>query len=300
VTLAELIRDHASADTERARAEIELEMWQLYGKDEVRTEKRDRSDYVASVLGVSRYPIAQRQRLLGYGDAFEVLWQRVDDDMMLRTACEIAHTVKKIKARGESEREVLARVLAEYDARPNVYHVNGKIVRRPSWLKAKAQEFTQRERESRAQTPEGRFWTEHRALVRGYVEERLVGQSDMDITNEVERLETDLKVVFAEFHSRLDWKKRRVPLAVAITRRALVEACRTLHLDPPKSTTEAPGEAFFKTAQRRFKELAREYHPDRHGSDATRPQFEAVMEAWRVIQDYREHGFPGSAKGEVK
>jgi hypothetical protein len=292
VTLSELIRDHASAHTERARAEIELEMWNLYGKLEVRTEKRDRADYVATVLGTQRYPIALRQRLLGYGDAFEVLWQRVEEDMMLRTACELAHTVKKTKGRGETDQEVLSRVLAEYDARPNIYHVAGKIVRRPAWLKSKSAVSERPPRDSSGKTSEGQFWIELRGLIRGYVQERLMGHSEMELATDIERLETDLKVVFAEFQSRIGTRRRRqVPLSVAITRRALVEACRTLHLDPPKSTTEAPGEAFFKTAQRRFKELAREYHPDRHGSDATRPQFEAVMEAWRVIQDYRDPGF---------
>lgn len=298
MTLAELIRDHATAPSERARAEIEFEMWRLYGRDEAHTEKRDRADYVAGVLGAERYPIALRQRLLGYGDAFDVLWQRVEEDMLLRTACELAHSVKKIKGRGETDQEVLARVLAEYDARPNVYNVGGKIVRRLAWLKGKAAPSERPPSDSRAKTPEGQFWAELRLLIRGYVQERLMGHSELELATDIDRLETDLKVVFAEFSARIGTRRRRqVPLSVAITRRALVEACRALHLDPPKGP---PGEAFFKTAHRRFKELAREYHPDRHGSDATRPEFEAVMEAWRVIQDYREYGLPGSAKGEVK
>jgi hypothetical protein len=86
---------------------------------------------------------------------------------------------------------------------------------------------------------------------------------------------------------------RQTPLNVALIRRQVREACRVLHVDPPLRLTAVPAR-FFDQAKRQFRSLARTYHTDTSGTDATRPQFEAVMEAWNVIQQFRDSLGAGS------
>jgi curved DNA-binding protein CbpA len=61
-------------------------------------------------------------------------------------------------------------------------------------------------------------------------------------------------------------------------------------VEPPKRGRRFT-DAAMKEARKAYRSFARHYHPDRHGGDETlRPQFEAVIHAWTVIDTYQgEH-----------
>ncbi len=67
-------------------------------------------------------------------------------------------------------------------------------------------------------------------------------------------------------------------------RRSARIACRTLSIDPPK-----PGEPIdHNTLRARKRVLVRAFHPDMSGTDATREQYEAVLAACDVVEQYNQ------------
>ena len=75
----------------------------------------------------------------------------------------------------------------------------------------------------------------------------------------------------------------------AIAKRRLTDACGVLRVVPPKDGIIT--DSFFSSTRRNFKQLAREYHADTAG-DATRSQYQSVVEAWQAVQDcleYQQH-----------
>lgn len=73
--------------------------------------------------------------------------------------------------------------------------------------------------------------------------------------------------------------------AAKANRAAIVSACRTLHIDPPKPNAPVDPTA----ARRARKQLSREYHPDVTGGDVGLiKKFQEVNEAYRLIDDYNQ------------
>ena len=59
-------------------------------------------------------------------------------------------------------------------------------------------------------------------------------------------------------------------------------------------------EATLVQAKRRFRALVRRYHPDKTGTDVSRRLYEMVVEAYRIIGDYIEHGPMPEDDGELE
>lgn len=288
----DLIAMHRAATSERERAEIEVRIWTELRPHGLDTRQVRREQFVVGILGdsVSATDIDSRIRLYSCGDTADPIWPRVDGDMLLRGGLHLMQRAKKTKGPGENIYQAVARVLAEYDALPHVRRVQGgKVVRQQSSTRL----VRERPRGVRSRTKadpvdaERAFWQSLRAIIGPEFQRRMVGQSEMVVSRELTRFETELKVLFQQAAARAS-QQRNGALSETLLRRRLGSACEALKIDPPTRGTR-PGPEFFRKAQKQFKALAREYHPDSHGgSDVTRPLYDAVVQAWNVLRDYEE------------
>ena len=225
--------------------------------------------------------------------------KRTEADMTVKTAVTIAQAAKAARRPDEPLGAAILRMLEEYDALPHAAVVvgkPGKVVRMkrsggrgsapPAAASAPAPARKLRQVFSSRAAGDHVFWTKLHELVQDYVTDKLLGQNESDLIEEVELLEGDLRVAFSVFSERVQRKSRKESFAVVASRPRLVEACRVLMVDPPKPS-EGSESAFFAREQKSFRHLAREYHPDSRGGDHTRAAFQAVMDAHQVVEGYR-------------
>jgi hypothetical protein len=288
--------EYAAATTEYERACIEQSVGlAIVRADGKGVHKKGAGRVVGKMLGLSTHVTACHTFLINVGDLAEPLWSLLDADMTLSTATTLVRRARKIKLKGETTQAALMRALAEYVQLPHVKHLpGGKIIRQTGPVTKPITRNTEHESEppgavarSGNGADERKFWAQVRGMLLGYVQSHMVGFSEENIEIEVRRMDIELKVAFEQFSHRLRGRTNQEPLSTVISRRRLSEACQVLRIDPPKSVT-AVEPAFFVKAQRQFKLLAKEYHPDTHGTDATRPMFETVMSAWRTIEQFRD------------
>lgn len=287
--IQDLLERYQSASTEYEKAEIENAMWgnaSPEARRRVREKKIKRAEWVAEQLRLDRSEAAairRRSQLLGHRSAAASLWLRVEKDMTLTTAYTIAIEAKKTRNIQESEEAAVARVLADYDSRPIVRHVgNGKVTRheKPSSLPKSSTKSSKIKRRKNG----GTFWMQLREIIGPYFNKRLEGLDPTIVARERERLEFDLRALFEVTQERIRQVRNdnQDSLSPALARRRFNDGCHVIKIDPPRGPIT---EGFMKRARTRFRNLAREYHPDRRG-DATRPQYEAVIKAWEAIEDY--------------
>lgn len=282
---AVLLAEYAEATTGKGRAQIELQLWNTAPAD-VRKKKPKREDYLSKMLGVQRSTIDIRLRMLAFGDGVDTLWERQDGVMTLRTAHSIAQEARTSQAKDETLPEAVDRMLVEYDARPVIRHVApGKIVRQYS-----ATDLRPRDK-AKSKAKGGNFWMELRTIIGPHFEERLQGLDPAMVMRERKRFEGEIQSVIEVAQGRLTRLKNEHEsegLSPALAKRRLHAACHALKIDPPRRNHKVDA-AFVAAAKKQFKRLAREYHPDRQGSDVTRPQYEAVLQAWDSVEHYFEH-----------
>lgn len=315
---AEARKNHEASTTERQRAEIEavfLADLRRFSPDLL--AGKPYSAVVAHLLGLPMGAVRNRQHLTSLGDVTDPLWDLIDNgDLTISTAVLLVRRAKEIKVSPETTAAAVRRAIAEYYARPFSKSLSsGKVIRFngvspkapgspvPPLAPARRQNKPPPEPErhvpdapkpaaqpaaAATQPQQDDLWARIREMCADYARKRLPDYEAEQIAPELQRLDTDLKIVFEQFADRIRTKRRETPLKVVITRRQVTEACRTLLIDPPKEVTKIPA-SFFLKAHRQFKILAREYHPDTNGGgEAARPRFEAVMASWRVLQTFQE------------
>ena len=285
-----LIADYKRASGQRERAELEQMIWDLATADERNEYHRVRGAYLKAALGEAEHKIDDRSAIRNVGpEAATPLWDRVEGDMTLRTARDIVTLARKSQTRSESMKDAIERELLAYNQRPIKRKTRGgKVIRalgaatpskEPDRPKGRATPPPAVNLESRD------FWGQIRQLIRIEVESRLAGYGEMTVREEAQRLESDLKVVFAEFSNRMGQIRHKTPFGVAVTKGRFVEALRALHLDAPAQQEILDG-SFERSAKTRYRKLARQYHPDTSGTNETEGRFQAVIEAWRAVQEY--------------
>lgn len=308
---AQLRSDHEAAKTHRELATVEAAIWLELRRDSRETgidigHPRDALGKFLSA--VSMRAIEDRRSLFITGDLADPLWSLVEQDLSLATAVHLMRKAKAVRIPPETMSAALRRTIAEYYARPYQRDLgNGKVARfttpqrgvgapgRPSRPRgaSNGSGSSDRQRSFGMDVPSD-FWKTLRDMSAEYAARRLPGSSPGDIEEDVRALEIDVKVAFEQFTARI--RRSQTPMRVVLSRRQITEACRVLLVDPPRSLTDVPA-AFRSKAQLQFKRLAREYHPDTHGgSQATRPQYEAVVAAWNILREFFSSGLPKGAE----
>lgn len=280
----------ASKFTHKERAEFEKQIWDTAAPS-LDLGGMLRRTWLASQIFESQSDIENRSIIYNGGLAADELWRRLDEGMPLTTATGLLRKAKKIaNASRIALRDALKSELDDYDKLPMYRLANGKVTRRraPATL-PNLKDIMPPKKRGRPSSGHPRvFWAHIRDQLAHFVAARLVGADPIVAQTLWKDFEKDLKIIFDELQSKLyrarrDDKKGK-DLSKEVSRRAVVNACHTLSMDPP-----SPGKAIDLTLAKKQKhKLARLYHPDRHnGDESTRPQYDAVLEAFLILEQYQ-------------
>jgi hypothetical protein len=279
-----------AATTEREKARIEELLWMSTGVSE-REALRDegkanhgRYKWIMKLVDAPEYDVACRARLSGGNPDIDELWSRVEKkEFSIGMAMRKLMDARKVRQRDNiSLREAVSRLLAEYDTWPKRREGMYMIGIKPSTSFSRVRVNEKKRKASPNDDRE--FWMRLRELLQGFVHRRTTGAPPHIQETLISEFERELKVVTASWSSKLDRAKNRNAdnAVLLVTRAKVTKACGVLNMDPPK-----PGKpADMKLAQSRKRTLAKTYHPD--VSPHTRDQYEAVLEAFSVLEDYEE------------
>ena len=291
-------REDAGRLTQRELAEREQALWEKILALKLRGN-RHRGDLLQELAGVSSYQASQRLSLLQGGHVAEELWRRVEaKEMALRTASELLLQAKRIAFTKGSEIAVeLGNAIHRYDKLPFVVQLpDGSFLR-----KARPRKKGVAARRARAQTPristkkllgedggdEG-FWSSVRRQTLGFLDSKLKSTDPVFKEQLVREFDVALRQLTNEFRSKVRSAASRDQVWAKvgrITKDEVAKACAVLHVDPPFEGAEAD----LVQANRMKRKLLRAYHPDAHGgNDITRPQYEAVLRAYELLEKYNE------------
>ncbi len=276
--LAALISQYKSKvdPTEREKALLERDMW-LFATPEVR-RSTERKKWLQAILGAeSSYPYLKRAELLNAEPATLPLWKHIDERTM--TPSRAMETFRQAKLTAATEDLPLAKALEieldKYNRLPHVYHVEGGYtIRKPS-----PEVVSKREGKKKPGAIDPKeFYSELKKRSAEFLLSRLGDNVDQLTVNRLtSEFNADLKSLFDEWQPKLN----RIKSASSWTpeRPAIIKACRTLMMDPPKPGTPVD----LAKAKKQKKKLARVYHPDVSAGE-TSGAYQAVMEAYDILE----------------
>jgi hypothetical protein len=287
MTREELVEAWRSATTERERARLESTIFRTVPREDRRKTRTNGSiaSVVGPILNHSEYLITLRLRLLRAG--VEAIWERIDgpEQMPMRTAVRL---LNQARVRGHAQNlmfdEAFRQELDEYDNLEVCSRVQGRPFRKKPMGPRKTARAT---------------WGSVRAAVRALVERELRGVNERARERLEKQMDVEIDTLFEALTARVHRAKKAgdtqdvLPQAVRTDRNHLRAACQTLGIDPPKPGKEANGSA----AKKNFRRLVHECHPDVAG-DAGRPQYEAVVAAYRYIEQYNS-GIAAISEGDT-
>jgi len=275
------------AMTPYAKASHEATLWGERSRDA--SSRRSPSgrtargiEVLSAILLTSGYEIRQRNALWSAGDIAAPLWARLD-----RKTLTLAEAVRYLR-QAERERKqtrgnVSARLAQLLGASVTVLHPTPTDVTTPPPMDRDA------------------FLSGVRALVGAYAAHAL-GDRDAPSAARIRKtLEADIALAVSEFHKRTRSQAPSLDSVIAaVPRKRLVEACRTLSMDPPR--VGKPVDAAH--AKRQYRALARLFHPDVSTEPNAAEVFGNVTDAYKTIDEYNlslesesSDGAEGRSKG---
>lgn len=281
--VAEQYRIERSSMTEKQKAVRERALWAMASPEIRKVETR--RNFLHRIINEVQYGTTARQAILYGEDASDVIWKRIDNkQMLLKTGSLLVIKAKQLaKAKNIDMASAISEVLKEYDALPVVRTANGIPYRSGSTKKVNTTPFHKFD-----QGKNREFWIHFRAALYDYLEQQCDG-IDASTRELLKRgFETDVKVLIDQFlavvrREQSRGKEQVALLTVAITRGNVLDACETLHMDPP----QADGRVDLDKARRQKKLLARAYHPDSNGGDeTTQGKYIAVIQAFQTLETY--------------
>lgn len=265
-----LLKEWSERKTQHGKALVEERLW-ASAPAEMRRAMPKYKYLLFIGLPTSAYELENRMRLLKAPDA---LWERVEQDMALSTAVTLV-------TRARREKRTVESMLAEYDSWPVHKHLEGgKVTRRP---RLSSMAGVRQLSGAKSRVLNDTRWGKLRAILADYVADSLAGAHDETRARLSLSMERDLKTLIDSWREQISHAQRRLAREVVPTgRREMLNACRVLLIEPP-----GPGKApNLERARAQWRRLAKEYHPDKRGSDVTRAEFENVQAAWQAIRSY--------------
>jgi hypothetical protein len=262
--LQSVIEHHAAATTHRERSHLENEILKFLPRGLTKTKA---APWVSQQLRITTYEFDKRRRLFIAGSAADALWERVESGMALGTAVSILTKARtRVGKRPAALRTGIVEELARHDKLPP------DAVRRSVAEAAQERWATERE-----------FWAFIRRNILEYVDQHLAETGEMERERLWSDFERDLEALVKSHQHRWYRAKRAVTETQQhVSRAALRRALQVLHMDMPRKDEDWG--SFRQKARRQERSLARLYHPDARGSDETRAQFEAVIQAYNVVE----------------
>ncbi len=281
--------------SERDRAELEAKIWSAVSPEERKLVegagiRKGLVGYISYRFSVGQGSLRNRQFLFGAGPIADPLWERIDGHgMPVHTARRLLNEAMEASEAGMALETALAKKIAKYEGTGYLARVGNKVVRKVP-KSSKMAMPTEVEADSweppLGPAPEGReFWAFLRTQTLNYVMSR-VPDADPGIREKmVSNFEADLRSVVQTFRVDIGRAARMKSIfqPAGPSRREVLEACRTLNIDPPKVGSPVD-ESVLKRQMRAY---ARAYHPDRAGgTEETRVLFDQSQKAYVVIRDY--------------
>jgi len=297
--LANLEAMWAYTTTQRGRAQIEAQMWEIVAPALSRTERKHGAARCLSVrLKEPTDTVADRYMLHRHGTVVNELWERIDggERMLVRRAAQI---LSKAKLRAASEsislRDAIDSELADYSKGTLIITPAGTFRRREQrphgTLKGTATTPQVSGRKRSVEVGVARdLWLALRASVKRIVDHELRGIGNTHAKEQLQgQMEAELEGYVRSLQSRAQRARNTAHLdgAPAVVanpaeeRKILKRACQILSVDPPISGIDVDF-ALYKRAKTNYRRLVLEYHPD-HGGDAER--YDAVVKAMNTIEE---------------
>lgn len=293
-----LIQEYNAAN-QHGKAAIEVREWEQaplearQGKD----KSKVRGIYLQKLFNIPPYDPAMRGRLYNLGSDAYALWERVDGEMTLKTAADLAVCAKK---RNLPLPEAIQEELRLYDLRPYKRYIgNGKFIRTggstlsvekkliiPATKPATKPAIKKKPTPTTTSTNTHAFWDGLRKMLTGYCASFL-GDLPKPLQEELYvEFEVELKVLCSNFQSRLSRNKQQYSGTLGeVHRKHLLSACKTLSIKAPKS-----GELVnLEEAKKMKKKMASIYHPDKHDESIKKvmeQKFNEALSAYEVLETY--------------
>jgi hypothetical protein len=287
-SVQELINEHKTTRDSKTQLELALLERRIWTESYPNIQRVggtlvSKREYLAKELGVAPGLIENRANLLNYGGQENPLWKMVDTTLTVRTAIGYA---KEAKARARDENipwiEAIQNLLNEVTQLPQARRPGGKVIfQRPlSSLPRKPDRKTKR-----ADTDPKAFWDALREMIADNFRAKMAGLDQGTVEKTWREFDVELKVVLGHFSDKISrLRSAHAANTRAASRGEVLQACRVLHIDPPKSGKAADDE-WRKKEKKSFRNLASVYHPDRSGTEDTRELYEQVVAAHRILEE---------------
>ena len=281
LTLEELIARHRELLEEgapdKALAEVEFRVMDAAPSDIPRSGHA-LLQWASIALGQSQHVMARRRELWIAGPAADALWARVDAGMPIGRTARVLRAARSRASRRNREafRRAIEDELRKMDYRP----ADEAAAPLPSLpAPAAPQELPAPNLAPRE------FWQRLRQVLSEHIRPRLEFVPEHERDRLLDDFDRDVQAVCAQHSSKWQKSARVQQERQRVSRQHFSNALRALHMDPPRRG--APLEPVLAQANKQKKTLARLYHPDSHGgSEHTRAQYQAVLDAFLVVEQY--------------
>lgn len=264
------------------RARFEHTLWRAVPQDVRRVHNYRIESWFMTRFGVSPTYVRERSDLHNADPLSAALWPLIDkNELIPATAVRLIQEGRRIAAaQAVPPAEGVRQALAAYQALPATRYVKGRLVRQRNPRILPQQGATGR----KSQLTKGALWDTLRKSFAAFMRPRMAGIDPIVAERLWTDLEVELNLLIDTFSSKISRTVRgAAPKDDLLARRKLNSALKTLHMGP--SSVGKPID--MKKAREQKRVLARAYHPDRHGGDeTTRPQYQAVIDAYNLIEEY--------------
>jgi len=253
--------------THKEKAEIETTLWEALTPDERQRKYAGyRYRYIKTFfLTESARSIEMRRALLSAGTLADSLWLHVD---ARRITLSTAYDIIKIARRQTKDPAAQLVIVEDTLSR---YLTTGRL---------KAQ--------SKKKPKSYAYGNQVANSIIDYMSEQIDDRDDIEKLAKTIRL--DVHALFEEYRQKTRTLNARSKNRAAfadhprVTRRRVQNAFTTLGMSIPKPAEEID----LAVASRKKRQLARKYHPDLAGNEDLRDAYEAVIDAYQTIEQYKE------------
>jgi hypothetical protein len=287
--LVELYKRDAHALSQLELAKREKEIWSKIREQKLQGT-RTRPEILSILLGGTTYQIGNRQYVLAGGAVADVLWKRIDQKTLTLSAARkiLLEAKRAAHSSGEPVDAVMARVLKRYDELPfTMQRSDGTVYRRAKFKTVKKNVIKNRlstKQLLRESANDESVWAIIRREMNEFLASKIKNSGSILIDEITREFEIALRQLIGEFRHKVrsaEAVDKSWLTTTSISQEEMESACAILKIDPPLDG----GPVDLHVANQMKKRLARAYHPDVHG-ETTREQFEAVLRAYDVLEEY--------------
>lgn len=274
--------------TDKALAEVEYRVMEAAPEDIPRSGHA-LLKWASSVLKQSQHMMARRRELWIAGAPADPLWARVDAGMPIGRTARVLRAARGRASRRNREafRRAIEEELRKMDYRPSPEPAAEAAAPTPILPTAgeAADPFPSLPPLPAPGLAAREFWQRLREVLAEHMRPRLEFMPEHERDRLLDDFDRDVQSLCAQHSSK--WKKsaRAQQDQQRVSRQRFANALRVLHMDPPRRGASL--EPLLAQANKQKKIMARLYHPDSHGgSEHTRAQYQAVLDAFLVVEQY--------------